>query len=196
MFVKFSFARLSILVAISLIVLLTPMLAVAQEGDMQVVEEVIAQINEDIITLSMLRREMKEQIDTLKQQKGITEQQATEEVNKHKTELIATLINEQLLLQKGKELEMSQKVEDEVNHRMLDVMKEQNFKTIVEMEKAMRDAGIDPVATRATMRAEIMKQAVFQEEVDTKIFFGLTVPELHSYFEAHKDRFKKPETVT
>ena len=193
---KFSFARISILAAIALMVLLTPMLAVAQEGDMQVVEEVIAQVNDEVITLSMLKREMKDQIESLKQQKGMTEQQATEEVNKHKTELIATLINEALLLQKGKELEMSQKVEDEVNHRMLDVMKEQGFKTIVEMEKAMREAGIDPVSTRATMRAEIMKQAVFQEEVDTKIFFGLTVPELHTYFDAHKDKFKKPESVT
>ena len=35
----------------------------------------------------------------------MTEQQAREEVAKHQAELIATLINEKLLLQRGKELE-------------------------------------------------------------------------------------------
>lgn len=192
---KFRIGQLIGLAAVGLVIVLTPTLALAQEGEMQVVEEVIAQVNDDIITLSMFKREMKEQIEAL-QQKGMTEQQATEEVNKHRNELLATLINEQLLLQKGKELEMSQKVEDEVNRRMLDVMKEQGFKTIVDMEKAMRESGIDPVTTRATMRAEIMKQAVLQEEVDSKLFFGFTLDELHTYFNAHKDKFRKPETVT
>jgi len=174
-----------------------PTLVLAQqEGDMTVVDEVIAQVNDEIITLSMLRREMREQAEMLKSQKGMTDQQANDEVVKRRTELIATLINEQLLLQKGKELEMSQKVEDEVNRRMLEVMKEQGFKTIAEMEKAMRESGIDPATTRSTMRAEIMKQAVLQEEVDSKIYFGPTLPELHAYFDAHKDKFRKPESVT
>ncbi len=193
---NFKITRLASLSAFALIIMLAPSLAIAQDTELQVVDEVIAQVGDDIITLSQLKREMKERIDALKQDGKMTDQQATEEVTKHRDELIATLINESLLLQKGKELEMSQKVEDEVNRRMVDVMKEQGFKTIVEMERAMRESGIDPVATRATMRAEIMKQAVLQEEVDTKLYFSTTVPELHAYFDAHKDKFRKPETVT
>ena len=65
----------------------------AQEGEMQVVDEVIAQVNDDVITLSMLKKETKERIDALKQN-GMTEQQATDEANKRQAELIATLINE------------------------------------------------------------------------------------------------------
>lgn len=192
---KFRIARLASLAGFALVLLFTPSLVLAQEGEMQVIEEVIAQVNEDIITLSMLKRETKEQIEAL-QQRGMTEEQAKEEVAKSRNQLLFTLINEQLLLQKGKELEMSQKVEDEVNRRMLEVMKEQGFKTISEMEKAMRESQIDPVSTRATMRAEIMKQAVLQEEVDSKVFFGLTLAELHAYFDKNKDKFKKPENVT
>lgn len=187
--------RVASLMAFALLIMLAPSLAMAQDTELQVVDEVIAQVNDDIITLSQLKREMKERIEALKQG-GMTDAQAQEEVTKHRDDLIATLINETLLLQKGKELEMSQKVEDEVNHRMLDVMKEQGFKTILEMERAMREAGIDPVATRATMRAEIMKQAVLQEEVDGKVFYASTVPELRAYFDAHKDKFRKPETIT
>jgi peptidyl-prolyl cis-trans isomerase SurA len=172
-----------------------PSSARAQEGELQVVDEVIAQINDDVITLSMLKRESKERIEALKQG-GMTEQQATEEVSKKQAELIATLVNEQLLMQKGKELELSSDVEAEVNRRMLEVAKEQGITTIEKLDAAMRESGLDPVATRQTLRVEMMKQAVIQQEVDRKIFFGLTVDELKKYFDAHQDKFRKPESVT
>lgn len=192
---KFRITRLAGLAVFALLVMLGPSLALAQEGEMQVVDEVIAQVNDDVITLSMLKREMKERVEALKQN-GMTDQAANEEVMKRRDELIAILINEQLLMQKGKQLEMSEKVEAEVNQRLLQVMKEQGFKTIAEMEKAMKDSQIDPVATRLTLRTEIMKQAVLQEEVDSKIFLGSTLAELHKYFDANKDKFRKPESVT
>jgi peptidyl-prolyl cis-trans isomerase SurA len=167
----------------------------AQEGELKVVDEVIAQVNDDVITLSSLRRESRERIEALKQG-GMTEQQATEEVNKRQAELIATLINEQLLMQRGKELDLSTEVEGEVNRRMLEVAKDQGITSIEKLDAAMRESGLDPVATRQTMRVEMMKQAVIQQEVDRKIFFGLTIDELKKYFQAHPEKFRKPETVT
>ena len=166
----------------------------AQEGELQVVDEVIAQVNDDVITLSMLKRESKERIDTLKQN-GMSEQQAIEEVNKRQAELIATLINEQLLLQKGKELDLAREVEDEVNRRMFDVAKEQGIQTIEKLDEALRQNGQDPTVIRQTMRTEIMKQMVIQQEVDRKIYLGFTTDELKKYFDAHKDSFRKPESV-
>lgn len=194
--VKFKLLSLALAGSFVLAVLaLAPTAALAQEGELQVVDEVIAQINEDVITLSMLKRESKERIEALKQG-GMTEQQAAEEVSKRQAELIATLINEALLLQKGKELEMAADVEAEVNRRMLEIAKEQGITTIEKLDAAMRESGVDPVATRQTMRVELMKQSVIQQEVDRKIFFGLTIEELKKYFQAHPDKFKKPESVT
>jgi len=177
------------------ILALAPPATFAQEGELQVVDEVIAQINDDVITLSFLKREIKERIDTMKQN-GMTEEKAAEEVTKRQAELIATLINEALLLQKGKELELSTEVEAEVNRRMLEVAKEQGIPTIEKLYQAMREGGVDPEATRQTLRVELMKQAVIQQEVDRRIFFGLTMDELKKYFQEHPDKFKKPETVT
>lgn len=174
--------------------LVLPALARAQEGEPVVVDEVIAQVNDGIVTLSQLKREMKERVGTMTQS-GMTAQQASAEVEKKKPELIAILINEQLLLQKGKELDFTQRVEDEVNKRMLQVAKENGINSIDKLDQAMRDAGIDPVSTRSTMRVEIMKQAVLESEVDSKLFYGFTNDELHKYFDAHKDKFIKPESV-
>jgi peptidyl-prolyl cis-trans isomerase SurA len=192
--VKFRITLLSLAV-FALLVMLAPSLALAQEGDMRVVDEVIAQVNDDVITLSMLKREMKERVQALIAN-GMTEPLANEEVAKTRNELIATLVNEKLLLQKGKELEMSQKIEDEVNRRFLTIAKEQNIPTIEKLNEEMVKSGIVPEEMRKTMRAEIMKQAVLQEEVDGKIFWNLTLPELQKYFEAHKEKFRKPESVS
>jgi peptidyl-prolyl cis-trans isomerase SurA len=174
--------------------LISPSLARAQEGEPVVVDEVIAQVNDGVVTLSQLKREMKERVETLKQN-GMSEPQATGEVEKHRAELIATLINEQLLVQKGKELDLTDKVEAEVNKRMLEVAKDNGITTIDKLDEAMRKAGLDPAGIRQTMRAEMMKQAVLESEVDSKLFFGLTIDELHRYFDAHKDIFLKLETV-
>lgn len=190
-FLSFALAGSFILAAFAL----APTTIIAQEGELQVVDEVIAQINEDVITLSMLKRESKERIEQLKQG-GMTEQQAIDEVTKRQAELIATLVNEQLLLQKGKELELTSEVEAEVNRRMLEVAREQGISTIEKLDAAMREGGLDPAATRQTMRTELLKQAVIQQEVDRKIFFGLTMDELKKYFQANQGKFLKPESVT
>ena len=187
---KFTIATLFLIGAF----IISPSLVRAQEGEPVVVDEVIAQVNDGVVTLSQLKREMKERVDTLKQN-GMTAQQAASEVEKHKAELIATLINEQLLLQKGKELDLTPRVEDEVNKRMLQVAKDNGITSIDKLDEAMRAAGLDPVSIRQTMRIEIMKQAVFEGEVDSKLFYGLSMDELHKYFDAHRDKFLKPESV-
>lgn len=189
--------KLKLIVAAILLcsaVVFLPATARAQEGEPVVVDEVIAQVNEGVVTLSQLKRESKERINTLKNN-GMSEEQATAEVEKRRNELIATLINEQLLLQKGKELDLSDRVEAEVNRRMLDVAKENKIPSLEKLEEAMRQSGVDPVATRQTMRVEIMKQAVLESEVDAKLFWGLSIDELRTYFEANKAKFIKPETV-
>ena len=108
---------------------ISPALVRAQEGEPVVVDEVIAQVNDGVVTLSQLKREMKERVDTLKQN-GMTEQQANTEVQAHKAELISILISEQLLVQKGKELDLTERVEAEVNRRMLETAKENGITTM------------------------------------------------------------------
>ena len=166
----------------------------AQEGEMQVVDEVIAQVNDDVITLSMLKRETKERIDALKQN-GMTEQQATAEVTKHQAELIATLINEKLLLQKGKELDLANDVEAEVNRRMLQIAQEQGINSIEKLNQAMAQSGLNPDEVRSTMRTEMMKQAVLQQEVDRRVYLGFSPDEVKKYYDSHLDKFRTPESV-
>ena len=183
-----------VLVALALFSLIIPTTR-AQESEARVIDEVVAQVNNDVITLSMVKRETKDAILALVQQ-GKSEQEATADMERRRPELIATLINEQLLLQQGKEDGLADDVEAEVNRRMLDVAKQQGIKSIEELRKVMKENGLEYDAVRTTMRTEMMKQAVLQRNVDAKIFYGLSSDELKKYYEAHKDKFKKPESVT
>jgi peptidyl-prolyl cis-trans isomerase SurA len=188
------FARLSPLAFAALFVFAAAPARAQEEGVPKVVDEVIAQVNTEVITLSMLRQEMKDAASALAQQRGITPEQAQAEIAKRQNEMIVTLINEQLLLQKGKELGFADNVEKEVNGRMLEVMKQEGLKTIEQLEKAMIEAGVNPATVRQQLRAEVMKQAVLQNEVNAKLYWGLTESELKTYYAAHQDKFRKPET--
>jgi len=167
----------------------------AQEGEPVVVDSVVAQVNSDVVMLSTVKREVKDAVDAFKQQ-GVPEQKATEEVSRRQPELIASLINELLLVQKGKELNMTEEVETEVNREMLRVMTSQGFKAINGMEEAMRREGIDPSTIRTTLRTQYMKNAVLSREVDAKIYFGASQDELKKYYDTHRDKFRKPEVIT
>ena len=169
--------------------------AAAQEGEPVVIDSVIAQVNGDVVMLSTLKREMKEAVDAFKQQ-GVPEAKAAEEVSKRQPELIASLINELLLVQKGKELNLTEEVETEVNREMARVMKEQGFKTLAEMEEAMRHEGLDPASIRTTLRTQYMKNAVLSREVDMKLYFRPSMDELKKYYDQNRDKFRKPETIT
>ena len=190
------YARAFAAVALLASVTAAPAARAQEEGTARVIDEVIAQVNTEVVTLSALRREMNDAAKGIAQQRGVPLDQAEAEVAKRQAEIIATLINEQLIVQKGKEVGLAEEVEAEVNRRMLEVMKSEGMKTLEQLEAAMNASGVSPAAVRQSLRSEIMKQFVFGQEVDRKIFWGLGDAEIKAYFERNRDKFRKPETLT
>ncbi len=166
-----------------------------EEGAPTVIEEVIAQVNTDVITLSQVRRELKQATEALVRTQNMTEAQAQAEVEKRRSEIIANLITEQLVLQQGKELGFTDRVEAEVNRRLIALAKEQNI-PYAQLDQAMRASGVDPATFRNDARRGIMTGYVFNEEVDRKVYFALSPDEVRKYFDANQARFRKPETAT
>jgi peptidyl-prolyl cis-trans isomerase SurA len=161
-----------------------------EEGVPVVLDEAIAQVNNDVIMLSQLRRETKEFKEVLIRQRGLTEEQAEKEVAAKQPEIIRSLIEESLLLQKGKDSpRLSEGVESEVNAEVLRVMRQNGLKSLEELEAAMRGEGVSLSDVREAMRRQLTRQAVLQNEVDYKIYFGLTDKELREYYEANRAKF-------
>ena len=167
----------------------------AQETETKVVDEVVAQVNEGVITLSRVKREMKDVVDTSVQE-GKTREAAQTEVEGKQGELIASLINEELILQKGKELGVDADVESQINESLGEIMKQQGIKTLDALYKEMEKNGVDPQQFREVRRKQFTRDLVLQREVDSKIYFGWTPAQIKTYYDAHKAQFTKPETIT
>lgn len=179
----------------SVAVLITMSLsAFAQESQTKVVDEVVAQVNDGVITLSRIKREAKTAIDSYVQE-GKTREEAQKLVDAKQGELIAGLINEELLMQKAKELGLDSTIEGNLNQRFLEIMKQQNLKTLDALYQEMEKGGIDPQEIREVWRKQAAREAVLQKEVSSKIYWGLNSKEMKEYYEQNKARFTKPETV-
>ena len=161
-----------------------------EEAPPVVLDEPVAQVDNYVIMLSQLKRENNEFREVLTKQRGMTPEQAEVEIQKKQPEVILNLINEALLVQKGKDIpRMSEDVEAEVNREVLRVAKTSNIATIEQLEEAMRQEGLLLSDVKETMRRQFMRQAVLQREVDAKVYYGLTDKELHDYYDAHRERF-------
>jgi peptidyl-prolyl cis-trans isomerase SurA len=187
---NFSRARAFLLAAFALTVLAVAPARAQEETAPTVLDEPVVQVNNDVIMLSLLKRENADFKDVLVKQRGMTPEQADAEVAKKQPEIIFNLINESLLIQKGKDISrMTEDVEAQVNREIANVADKSGIKSIEELREAMKQEGISLSEVQDTLRRQYMKQAVLQHEVDAKIYFGLTDKELHEYYDAHRDKF-------
>lgn len=169
--------------------------ASAQEAEERVIDEVVAQVNEGVITLSRVKREQKQIVDVEVSQ-GKKREDAQKLVDEKQGELIASLINEELLVQKAKELGLDSEIENAINQRFVEIMKENNVRTIEALYEEMRKQNIDPQDIREMWRKQIVRERVIQREVQAAEYWRPNATELKAYFEKNKAKFTKPETVS
>ena len=165
------------------------------ETQTKVVDEVVAQVNDGYITLSRIKREIKDIVDGEVQQ-GKKREDAQKIVDEKQGELIANLINEELLIQKAKEAGLDKEIDESINQRLVDIMKQYNMKTVEALYAEMEKNGVNPQELKETWRKQATRDKVLQRELQSKIYWGFNGKELKDYYEKHKEKFTKPETVS
>lgn len=185
----------SVFLIISLIFIFS-FAAIAQETEAVVVDEVVVQVNDSVITLSSINRELKNAVEGIMQQDKKTEAEAKAMVDGKMGQLIANMINEELLFQRGKEMGLEKTVEARINERFLGMMREFNLKSLDELFAAMRRQGVEPDALREDFRKRYTQDEVWRNQVDSVVYWGSTEKDLKEYYEKNADRFKTPATVT
>jgi len=169
--------------------------AFAQETQVRVIDEVVAQVNDGVITLSRVKRESKSIVDTYIQE-GKTREEAQKLVDEKQGELIAGLINEELLIQKAKEAGLDSNIEASLNQRFVDIMKQYKMKTVEELYAEMERTGVDPKQIREDWRKQATRDRVIEKEVQLKVYWAANGKELKDYYEKNKSKFTTPETVS
>jgi peptidyl-prolyl cis-trans isomerase SurA len=150
------------------------------------VEEIIARVNDQVITSSDYDRAMKE-MDQEARQHGATMQ----EISAAHRDLLRSLIDQQLWLSKAKEVGITG--ETELIKRLNELRKQYNLETMEDLEKAAKEQGISFEDFKANIRNQIVTSEVMREEIGRKIQF--TPGEAERYFEAHKQDYAQQESV-
>lgn len=177
------------------IVILSCFSAFGQEDEAVVVDEVVVQVNESVILLSQIKREVKAATDSLVQQ-GKSEPEAKAFIDGKLGQLIANLISEELLLQRGKEMGVEKAVEARINQLFLQQMKQANLNSLDDLFVAMRQQNLDPDAVRADLRKRYTQDEVWRNQVDSVTYWAISDTEIKDFYAKNKDKFKKPGTVT
>ncbi len=167
----------------------------AQETEERVVDEVVAVVNEGVITLSKVKREANGIVEAGVQQ-GKVRENMQREVEEKRGEMIANLIHEELIVQKAKDLGYDGEIDANVNRRFADIMKQYNMKTLDALYQEMQKTGVDPQEIREVWKKQATRDIIMQKEVDSKLYWGSSGKEIKDYYEQHKAKFTKPETVT
>ncbi|MGH9947731.1 MAG: peptidylprolyl isomerase [Pyrinomonadaceae bacterium] len=185
---------LSTLFAVAIITVL-PGFVSAQETETKVIDEVVAVVNEGVITLSKIKREMKNIVESEVQQ-GKDRAAVQKEIDAKQGELIANLINEELMIQRAKEAGLDKEADLEVNQRIAGLMKQYGLKSVESLNAEMEKSGVNPQDLRESWRKQAIRDLLIQREVHSKVYWEATAKEVKDYFEKNKSKFTKPETVT
>ena len=157
------------------------------------VEEIIARVNNEIITKSeyeKARNSAEEGAREDCQGKCAPEQLKAEIEQRQKTSL-RDLIDQSLLVQRAKDMGVS--VEPELIKRLDAIRMQNKIESMEELEKAVTSQGLNWEDFKNNIRSTLLTQRVISSEVGSHI--TISEEEVSKYYQAHKTEFVRPEQV-
>jgi len=157
------------------------------------VEEIIARVNNEIITRSELdKARIAAEEDARQECQGkCTPEQLRTDIEDRQKNTLRDLIDQSLLVQRGKDMGLN--VEPDVIKK-LDQLRQQNkIDSMEDLEKAVTAQGSNWEDFKNNMRNGILTQRVISSEVGSHITIGKD--QVEKYYNEHKKEFIRPEQV-
>ena len=154
----------------------------------QVVEEIIARVNNQIITRSEYNRSKDQLRDEVKAQDPNNADKVYADREK---DVLRDLIDQQLLLEKGKDLNITG--DTELIKQLDQMRKDMKLDSMEALEKEAEKQGISWQDFQQTQRNQIITQKVIGEEVGGHI--PMTKEDEEKFYEAHKSEMQHPEFI-
>jgi peptidyl-prolyl cis-trans isomerase SurA len=154
----------------------------------QVIEEIIARVNSQIITRSEFLRSKDQLKDDVKQQDAAN---ADKLYGEREKDVLRDLIDQQLLIEKGKDLGITG--DTDLIKRLDQMRKDMKLDTMEELEKAATAQGISYEDFKQNMRNQLITQKVIGEEVGSHL--SITKEEQAKFYEEHKNDMEQPESI-
>lgn len=154
----------------------------------QVVEEIIARVNNQIITRSEFDRSKDQLRDEVKQQDPGDADKVFADREK---DVLRDLIDQQLLLEKGKDLGITG--DTELIKRLDQMRKDMKLDSMEDLEKAATAQGVSYEDFKQNLRNQIITQKVIQDEVGGHV--NISKEEEQQFYDDHKSDMQQPESI-
>ncbi len=155
-------------------------------GAYRLVDEVLAVVGDEIITLSDIKAYEKELYKFLSQK--YSGKELEQKFVQERRKLLDNMIQRKLLLVKARQEGLS--VEEDLKITMKNLAKQYGFSTVQELEQAMKAQGMDVEEWKRTAKENLLQQKLIQKEVEAKL--SVTEGEIRDYYEAHREEFGEP----
>jgi peptidyl-prolyl cis-trans isomerase SurA len=159
----------------------------------KVVEEIIARVNNEVITKSELdKARATAQDDATQECQGkCTPEQLKEDIDDRQKHALRDLIDQSLLVQRGKDMDIS--VEPEVIKKLDQIRIQNKLDSMEDLEKAVSSQGINWEDFKDNIRKAAITQRVISQEVGSHI--SISKEEVEKYYNEHKSEYIRPEQV-
>src|SRR5208282_4285039 len=164
------------------IILLAASIGVAAAADVHIVEEIVAKVNNDIITRGELARTRQDMEMELRQQ-GLAGPKLAQAVNEKAADALRDHIDQLLLVQKAKDLNIS--VDSEITKRLAAMQVQAKITDPDKFHDFIREqTGMPFEDFKQQIKNQLLTQRVIGEEVNSRI--AIPEAEKRKYYDEHK----------
>ncbi len=155
-------------------------------ANQEIVDRIVAVVNDDIITLSQLHKAVQPYLSqvTSSSKSEVEKQQMIESMEK---QMLNTLIDRTLTRQEAVRQQIS--VSDDDVTSAIDNFKQQKGLNQEAFEKGLESEGISLEEYRERVREDIMQSLLVNRVIRSRII--VTQADIEDYFQAHPEKFKK-----
>jgi peptidyl-prolyl cis-trans isomerase SurA len=159
----------------------------------KVVEEIVARVNNEVITRSEFERSKASAEDESKQdcQNRCTPEQLKSLIEDRQKNALRDLIDQSLLVQRAKDMSIS--VEPEVIKQLDQIRIENKLASMEALEDAVSKSGVNWEDFKNNIRNGLLTKKVIGSEVGSHI--NVPKEDIQKYYDEHKQEFMRPEQV-
>jgi len=156
----------------------------------EVVEAIVAVVNDDVITLSDYKREYDSLYRMLRAR--YQGEQFDQQWDAAKTALLESMITDLLLIQEAEKMGLN--VSEQVKMTIENIKSENNLATDEQLKQALAQQGMDFDSFRRDLETQFLKQNIIFGEVGRKIVIDDSV--IVAYYKQHQEEFIDPVEFT
>jgi peptidyl-prolyl cis-trans isomerase SurA len=157
-----------------------------------VVEEIVARVNNSIVTLTDYQKADQSLRDEVSRAcQNCPADKISADYKDRQKDLLRDLIDQQLLIERAKDMGIN--ADADLVKRLDDVRKQNNLNSVEDLEKAVEQSGIAWEDYKTQIRNGLLTQEVIRQQVGGRL--DIPSEEVKKYYDAHKDQFTRPEQV-